>query len=74
MHIDGALTFTFSLINEVLEESLKNNTEITLSEQIAKLCQNSIFISSIGVEIKVETCFLILSILSHLIKKRPEIM
>lgn len=74
IHIDGALTFIYTFIKEILDYTLKDNTEIILSELIAPHCQNSIFVNSISIEVKVETCLLILSILSHLIKKRSELM
>lgn len=74
LHIDGALTFTFALVSEVLEEALRNKPETTLSPQLAQICEKSSFVHSATLEAKVETCFLVLSILSHLIKRRAEIL
>ena len=74
LHIDGALTFTHNLITELLESALTNNADFSKFETLQSFCVNSVFFTSTNMEIKVETSFLILSILSHLIRKRPELM
>lgn len=64
---------------EILESSFQNEenkeSKVFHTEILGKLQNNpSAFILSASSEIRVETSFLILSILNHSVKKRPELM
>lgn len=77
LHIDGTLTFTFNLIAEILESSFQNEEkkEGFQTQILGKLQSNPpAFILTVNAEIRVETSFLLLTILNHLVKKRPELM
>lgn len=74
LHIDGTLTFVYTLISQILEESFKNDGGPFKCELMESFKNVPTFIFAATSEIRVETAFLILTVLHHLIKKRPEIM
>ena len=77
-HIDGTLTFIGNFILQTLEYSIRGNDLSIIGQSLHDFADLAVlreryFFSKVKQEIKVETCFLILSVLSYLIIRRNDL-
>ena len=75
-HIDGSLTFIAVIVLQFINYSLvsDNAAEIPTKFPVLSEFQNAIFITKTSATLRVETCLVVLSVLSYLIPRRSDLM
>ena len=75
-HIDGSLTFIAVIVLQFIDYSLlsDNPAEIPTKFSVLSEFQNSIFLTKTSATIRVETCLVVLSVLSYLLPRRSDLM
>ena len=75
-HIDGSLTFIAVIVLQFINYSLVSDNVIEIPTKFPVLSefQKAIFITKTSATIRVETCLVIISVLSYLIPRRSDLM
>lgn len=75
-HIDGTLTFVAVLAFNIMDYSFASNSPADIPENFKLLNEykDCVLLSKTSAETRVETCLLVLSILSYTLPKRADLM